>query len=74
MPVVTFSNSTARRDMSPFDVLTEVKRRSAEAVIAQSGLSHDGLRRHLRALLGGNDPSAGALFADSGASRPPIPE
>ena len=64
MPVVTFSNSTAQRDMSPFDVLTEVKRRSAEAVIAQSGLSHDGLRRHLRALLGGDDPSAGALLQE----------
>jgi len=48
--------------MTPFDVLNEVKRRSAEAVIAQSGLAHEGLRRHLRALLGGDDPAIGAML------------
>lgn len=48
--------------MTPFDVLSEVKRRTAEAVIAQSGLSHEGLRRHLRELLGGDDPATGALL------------
>lgn len=50
--------------MTPFDVLNEVKRRTAEAVIAQSGLSHEGLRRHLRELLGGNNPSSGALLQE----------
>src|ERR1043166_9970279 len=50
--------------MTPFDVLSEVKRRSAEAVIAQSGLLHEGLRRHLRELLGGDDPSLGALLQE----------
>jgi DEAD/DEAH box helicase domain-containing protein len=52
------------RDMTPFDVLTEVKRRTAEAVIAQSGLSHEGLRRHLRVLLAGDDPGIGALLQE----------
>jgi DEAD/DEAH box helicase domain-containing protein len=50
--------------MTPFEVLSEVKRRTAEAVIAQSGLSHEGLRRHLRDLLGGDSPSAGALLQE----------
>lgn len=36
--------------MTPFKILDEVRQRTAEAVIAQSGLSHDGLRRHLREL------------------------
>src|SRR4051794_23616203 len=48
--------------MTPFEVLNEVKQRSAEAVIAQSGLAHEGLRRHLRALLGGNNPAIGAML------------
>src|SRR3569833_3032025 len=49
-------------DMTLFDVLNEVKRRTAEAVIAQSGLTHEGLRRRLRELMGGNNPSSGALL------------
>ena len=48
--------------MSPFDVLSEIKQRSAEAVIAQSGLAHGGLRQHLRALLGGDDAGTSALL------------
>lgn len=48
--------------MTQFDVLDEVKRRTAEAVVAQSGLAHEGLRRHLRELLGGNNPASGALM------------
>ncbi|TIN79760.1 DEAD/DEAH box helicase [Mesorhizobium sp.] len=51
--------------MTPFDVLDEVKRRAAEAVIAQSGLAHEGLRRHLRELLGGNNPATGALLQEA---------
>ena len=50
--------------MTPFDVLSEVKRRSAEAVIAQSGLAHEGLRRHLRAVLGGDDAGIGAMLQE----------
>lgn len=49
--------------MSPFNVLDEVARRTAEAVIAQSGLAHDGLRRHLRELLSGGN-LAGALLQE----------
>ena len=52
------------RDMTPFDVLSEVRRRSAEAAIAQSGLAHEGLRRHLRAMLGGDDPEIGAMLQE----------
>jgi DEAD/DEAH box helicase domain-containing protein len=48
--------------MTPFEVLNEVKQRSAEAVIAQSGLAHEGLRRHLRTLLGGDDQASGAML------------
>lgn len=48
--------------MTPFEILNEVKRRSAEAVIAQSGLAHEGLRQHLRALLGGDDAGTNALL------------
>lgn len=48
--------------MTPFEVLNEVKQRSAEAVIAQSGLAHEGLRRHLRALLGGDDSAIGGML------------
>jgi len=50
--------------MTPFEILNEVRRRSAEAVIAQSGLAHDGLRRHLRALLGGDNPGIGSMLQD----------
>ncbi|MFD2185097.1 DEAD/DEAH box helicase [Rhodoplanes azumiensis] len=50
--------------MTPFDVLSDVKRRTVEAVIAQSGLAHEGLRRHLRVLLGGNDPLLGAMLQE----------
>jgi ATP-dependent helicase YprA (DUF1998 family) len=48
--------------MTPFDVLSEVRRRSAEAVIAQSGLAHEGLRQHLRGLLAGDDAGTSALL------------
>jgi DEAD/DEAH box helicase domain-containing protein len=50
--------------MTPFSVLNEVKRRTAEAIIAQSGLSNEALRRHLRELLGGDDPAMGALLQE----------
>lgn len=48
--------------MNVFQVLDDVKRRTAEAILAQSGLSHEGLRRHLRTLLSGSDVRAGALL------------
>lgn len=50
--------------MNAFDVLEDVKRRTAEAIIAQSGLSHEGLRRNLRELLTGTDVRAGALLQE----------
>jgi hypothetical protein len=54
----------AQYDMTPFETLREVKGRTAEAIIAQSGLSHEGLRRHLRTLLAGDDPRTGALLQE----------
>jgi ATP-dependent helicase YprA (DUF1998 family) len=48
--------------MNAFNVLDDVQRRTAEAILAQSGLSHGGLRRHLRSLFIGKDVSAGALL------------
>lgn len=50
--------------MTPFEVLGEIRRRTAEAVIAQSGLSHEGLRRHLRSLLSDDSASSGALLQE----------
>jgi len=50
--------------MTPFEVLNEIKRRSAEAIISQSGLAHEGLRSHLRALLSGDDPGIGKLLQE----------
>lgn len=50
--------------MTPFAILDEIKRRCVEAVIAQSGLAHEGLRRHLRAMLGGADAMAGAILQE----------
>ena len=49
--------------MTPFEILDEVRQRTAEAVIAQSGLSHDGLRRHLRELFAERS-RAGALLKE----------
>tara|TARA_R110000868_G_scaffold28284_3_gene106390 strand:- start:6668 stop:12763 length:6096 start_codon:yes stop_codon:yes gene_type:complete len=48
--------------MSPFDVLENLKHRTADAIIAQSGIAHEGLRRKLREMLAGSDPSAGSLL------------
>lgn len=48
--------------MSPFDVLDNLKHRTADAIIAQSGIAHEGLRRNLREMLTGSDPRAGALL------------
>jgi len=58
--------------MTPFEILNEVKRRSAEAVIAQSGLAHEGLRRHLRAVLAGDDPGNVRCFRSQCRRRTPV--
>jgi hypothetical protein len=46
--------------MTPFEILNEIKRRSAQAVVAQSGIAEEGLRRYLRALLEGQLAREGA--------------
>jgi ATP-dependent helicase YprA (DUF1998 family) len=54
--------------MTPFTTLQDIKSRSAEAVIAQSGLSHQGLKDELRVLF------SGARGADSGLLAEPVME
>lgn len=48
--------------MTPFEVLKEIRRRSAEAIVAQSGIRHPGLSRNLREALTGDDPKEGSLL------------
>jgi DEAD/DEAH box helicase domain-containing protein len=48
--------------MTPFEVLREIRRRSAEAIVSQSGIRHSGLSRNLRKALTGDDPKAGSLL------------
>lgn len=50
--------------MTPFEVLNLIKQRTAEAVVAQSGLSHEGLRQYLRTMLSGDDPRSGSLLQE----------
>ncbi|MFJ5486145.1 DEAD/DEAH box helicase [Hansschlegelia beijingensis] len=50
--------------MTQFDVLAEVKRRTAVAILGQSGIAHEGLRAHLRAKLAGGDAADGALMQE----------
>ena len=49
--------------MNPFQTLDEIRGRVAEAIIAQSGLSHEGLRRSLRELFTAKG-SAGVLLQE----------
>ena len=48
--------------MQPFETLELISRRAAEAVIAQSGLSHQGLAQHIRTMLASGDPASGAIL------------
>ncbi|MDQ6436652.1 DEAD/DEAH box helicase [Mesorhizobium sp. LHD-90] len=50
--------------MTPFDTLSAAKTRTAEAIIAQSGLAHNGLRTQLREMLTGADAKVGALLQE----------
>ena len=50
--------------MTPFATLKDIKSRSAEAVIAQSGLRHPGLKTELRALFSGERGAGGCLLAE----------
>lgn len=48
--------------MRPFATLADIRRRAAEAVIAQSGLSNAALVRQLRKMFTSDDPRQGALL------------
>ena len=48
----------------PFATLTEIRRRSTEAVLGQSGLNHAGLAAEIRARFNSVDPDEGGLLAE----------
>lgn len=50
--------------MNPFAAIDDIRMRTAEAVVAQSGLDHTGLAAHLRAILASSDASAGAMVRE----------
>lgn len=50
--------------MTPFDTLSAVKTRTAEAIIAQSSIADPGLRSRLREMLAGKDTQNGALLQE----------
>ena len=48
--------------LSPFESLDEIRSRSADAVIGQSGISHAGLAREIRQRLASTDVSTGSVL------------
>lgn len=50
--------------MKPFAVVDDIRRRSAEAAIAQSGLNHEGLTQEIRRLLVEGEPSVEAIVQE----------
>ena len=48
----------------PFATLTEIRRRSTEAVLGQSGLNHAGLAAEIRMRFNSADPDEGGLLAE----------
>lgn len=48
--------------MKPFNTLSDIRRRSAEAIIAQSGIRNVALADHIRRMFGSDTPDAGALL------------
>lgn len=61
--------------MTPFSTLEDINQRGAEAIIAQSGLSHAGLKAELRALFSGARGAHGRLMSEPvlEAAHPYIP-
>src|SRR4051794_33623726 len=49
---------------TPFQSLDEVRARSVNAVLAQSGLAHPGLAAEIRRRLGGRDAARGGLLTE----------
>jgi DEAD/DEAH box helicase domain-containing protein len=47
--------------MNPFSTLDEIRRRTAEAVVGQTGINHPGLAAEIRARLGAFDINAGGV-------------
>lgn len=50
--------------MTPFDAIDEIRRRSAEAILGQTGLNHAGLAAEIRARFGHRDPRVGGLLQE----------
>jgi superfamily II DNA/RNA helicase len=50
--------------MKPFETLEEIGSRTAEAVVAQSGISHAGLAQHIRRLLVSGNANTGAILQE----------
>ena len=50
--------------MKPFETLEEIGQRTAEAIVAQSGISHAGLAQHIRHLLVSGDAKTGAILQE----------
>jgi DEAD/DEAH box helicase domain-containing protein len=48
--------------LSPFESLDEIRSRSADAVIGQSGISHSGLAREIRQRLASTDVGTGSVL------------
>jgi ATP-dependent helicase YprA (DUF1998 family) len=49
---------------SPFDTIAEIRRRSTEAIIGQSGLKHPGLNAEIRARFSSQDWTVGGLMQE----------
>ena len=52
------------RNLTPFQVVEELRQRSVEAVLGQSGLNHPALAAEIRRRFGGRDIAAGALLQE----------
>ncbi|MBX5168783.1 DEAD/DEAH box helicase [Rhizobium sp. NZLR1b] len=50
--------------MKPFETLSDIRRRSVDAVVAQLGTNNDDLNRHLRAMLGSESAAEGSVIQD----------
>lgn len=52
------------RNLTPFQTVEELRQRSVEAILGQSGLNHAGLATEIRRRFGGRDLAAGALLQE----------
>ncbi|HEY3798534.1 MAG TPA: DEAD/DEAH box helicase [Caulobacteraceae bacterium] len=50
--------------MNPFEAIDEIRRRSTEAILGQTGLNHAGLAAEIRARFADHDPRVGGLMQE----------